>query len=160
MEFTNCIATPLGFLILKGNNEFISVITFSDEKVNSSKGLPPIAKEAALQLKEYFSAKRKEFTFPIQQVGTDFQQTVWMHLQKIPFGQTRSYLKIAAQLGDPKSIRAVGNANGKNNLAIVIPCHRVIGESGKLVGYAGGLWRKKWLLDHENKIENGVQKLF
>lgn len=143
-----------------GNEEFINRITFSDEKVNSSKRLPPIVKEAALQLKEYFSAKRKVFSFPKQQLGTDFQQTVWMQLQSIPFGQTRSYLKIATQLGDPKSIRAVGNANGKNNLAIVIPCHRVIGESGKLVGYAGGLWRKKWLLDHENKIENGVQTLF
>lgn len=160
MEYTSCLSTPIGFLILTGNIDLINRISFSDEKVNSTKRLPPIAKEAALQLKEYFLAKRKTFTFPMQQLGTDFQQTVWMQLQSIPFGQTRSYLKIAAQLGDPKSIRAVGNANGKNNLAIVIPCHRVIGESGKLVGYAGGLWRKKWLLDHENKIENGVQTLF
>jgi methylated-DNA-[protein]-cysteine S-methyltransferase len=90
--------------------------------------------------------------------GTDFQKKVWQELLKIPYGKTESYQKITNKLGDPKAIRAVANANGKNPLWIVIPCHRVIGSDGSLTGYAGGLWRKKWLLDHENPIKQ--ERLF
>src|SRR5690606_31148847 len=105
---------------------------------------------AALQLGEYFSGSRTRFSFKIAPEGTDFQKKVWQQLQQIPFGQTISYLELSRTLGDVKAIRAVASANGKNPLWIVIPCHRVIGTDGSLTGYAGGLWRKKWLLEHEN----------
>lgn len=112
------------------------------------------------QFDEYFSGNRKTFDLPVKQEGTVFQQKVWNELIKIPFGKTISYLKLAQQLGDVKSIRAAASANGRNKLNIVVPCHRVIGSDGSLVGYGGGLSRKKWLLDHENKYANGVSLLF
>ena len=112
--------------------------------------IPSALKEANLQLSEYFEGKRKEFSFKLNPKGTDFQQKVWQELLKIPFGKTTSYLELSKQLGDVKAIRAVAAANGKNPLWIVVPCHRVIGSDGSLTGYAGGLWRKKWLLEHEN----------
>jgi methylated-DNA-[protein]-cysteine S-methyltransferase len=108
----------------------------------------------------YFNGELRHFSVPILQEGTPFQQQVWEELAQIPFGKTISYLELAKRMGDPKSIRAVAAANGKNKLAIVVPCHRVIGSKNDLVGYAGGLWRKKWLLDLENRIANGVQMLF
>jgi AraC family transcriptional regulator of adaptative response/methylated-DNA-[protein]-cysteine methyltransferase len=103
------------------------------------------------QLKEYFDGKRKEFTVPLVTPGTEFQQAVWKELQNIRFGSTRSYQEQAIALKRPDSIRAVANANGMNRISIIIPCHRVIGSDGHLVGYGGGLKRKKWLLDHEKK---------
>ena len=103
--------------------------------------------------KEYFEGNRTEFQFEMNPKGTDFQKKVWQELLKISYGKTESYQKITNKLGDPKAIRAVANANGKNPLWIVIPCHRVIGSDGSLTGYAGGLWRKKWLLNHENPIK-------
>ena len=103
-----------------------------------------------LQLQEYFDGLRTEFSFKTAPDGTEFQKRVWQQLQKIPFGKTLSYLEFAKELGDVKAIRAVASANGKNPLWIVVPCHRVIGTDGSLTGYAGGLWRKKWLLEHEN----------
>ena len=114
--------------------------------------------EVVLQLSEYFEGKRTDFTFKMNPKGTDFQKKVCQELLKIPFGKTASYQKITNKLGDPKAIRAVANANGKNPLWIVVPCHRVIGSDGSLTGYAGGLWRKKWLLEHENPIKQ--QSLF
>ncbi|MBW7838533.1 MAG: methylated-DNA--[protein]-cysteine S-methyltransferase [Chitinophagaceae bacterium] len=116
--------------------------------------------KCCLQLDEYFSGKRMNFTVPLQANGTDFQKSVWHELSKIPFGKTVSYMDIARRLHNPGSIRAVGSANGKNPISIIIPCHRVIGSDGSLTGYGGGLWRKKWLLDHENKVANGLQSLF
>ncbi len=101
-----------------------------------------------------------QFHFPIQQQGTDFQQKVWAELTRISAGKTISYLELSKRLGNTKTIRAAGTANGKNNIAIAVPCHRVIGSNGSLVGYAGGLWRKKWLLNHEAKYCNGQQLLF
>lgn len=103
------------------------------------------------QLAEYFAGSRKEFTVPLLTPGSEFQMAVWKELQNIPFGSTRSYQEQAAALNSPESIRAVANANGMNRIAVVIPCHRVIGSDGRLVGYGGGLKRKKWLLDHEKK---------
>jgi methylated-DNA-[protein]-cysteine S-methyltransferase len=97
---------------------------------------------------------------PIHQEGTDFQQKVWHELMNIPFGKTISYQEMSRRLGDPKVIRAAASANGKNHVSIIVPCHRVIGSNRELVGYGGGLWRKKWLLEHENKIAHGVQTLF
>ncbi len=119
-----------------------------------------VLQKCITQLNEYFSGKRKLFDLPIQQEGSAFQQKVWNELVKIPFGKTISYLQLAQRLGDAKSIRAAASANGRNKLNIVVPCHRVIGSDGSLIGYGGGLPRKKWLLEHEAKFENGVSMLF
>ncbi len=112
------------------------------------------------ELIEFFNGKRKNFDIPVHQHGTVFQQNVWAELLNIPFGKTISYLDLAKQLGDAKAIRAVASTNGRNKICIIIPCHRVIGSDKSLVGYAGGLWRKKWLLQHEFRILHGVQTLF
>lgn len=120
---------------------------------------PSLQKQAGLirmlqqQLDEYFSTKRKKFTLPILLNGTPFQQKIWKKLQEIPYGVTTTYRDLAADAGDPMAVRAVAAANGANRLAILIPCHRVIGSDGKLTGYAGGLWRKDWLLNHERGIQ-------
>lgn len=112
------------------------------------------------QLIQYFNGERRIFELPLNQAGTAFQQDVWNILTQIPFGKTISYLDLARTTGDTKATRAVANANGKNNIAIIVPCHRVIGSTGELTGYAGGLWRKKWLLELEAKVAHGVQTLF
>lgn len=122
--------------------------------------LPPMAIQAVEQLIEYFNGNRRVFELPISQEGTAFQQKVWAELTHIPFGKTISYMDLSKRLGDPKVIRAAAAANGKNNIAIVVPCHRVIGSNRELVGYAGGIKRKKWLLEHEKKIAYGIQTLF
>lgn len=116
--------------------------------------------QCAEQLIQYFNGQRRQFELPLNQEGTPFQQQVWNELQQIPFGKTISYLELARRIGDTKATRAVANANGKNNIAVIVPCHRVIGSNRELVGYAGGLHRKKWLLDLEAKIAYGVQTLF
>ncbi|WP_343744179.1 methylated-DNA--[protein]-cysteine S-methyltransferase [Chitinophaga sp.] len=143
------IDTPVGPLLISGTNEYIQAVNFTEEPATAFPQPPHLLLECAQQLHEYFAGERKIFDLPIQQPGTDFQQTVWEQLTRIPFGQTISYLQLAHRIGNPKSIRAVGTTNGKNQLAIIVPCHRVIGANGTLVGYAGGLWRKRWLLDHE-----------
>jgi methylated-DNA-[protein]-cysteine S-methyltransferase len=112
------------------------------------------------ELIEFFNGKRKKFDIPVCQSGTAFQQRVWNELVNIPFGKTISYLELARMLGDEKVIRAAAQTNGKNKIAIIVPCHRVIGSDKSLVGYAGGLWRKKWLLQHEFRITHGIQTLF
>ena len=112
----------------------------------------PVIKEAFRQLSEYFSGKRKTFNLPLLLKGTDFQKQVWQELLKIPFGETRSYKQIAEAIGNPKAVRAVGMANNKNPLLIVVPCHRVIGANGKLVGYAVGLDKKEYLLRLEGSL--------
>jgi methylated-DNA-[protein]-cysteine S-methyltransferase len=112
------------------------------------------------QLIQYFAGQRRVFELPLAQEGTAFQQQVWNLLMGIPFGKTISYIQLAIQAGDPKSTRAVASANGRNNIAIIVPCHRVIGAKGELTGYAGGLPRKRWLLEHERKVAFGVQTLF
>ena len=144
------LKTPLGTAEITGDLNGVSAISILDfEKENTV----PIAEElqlAAKQLLEYFKDNRTEFTFKLNPKGTEFQLKVWKELQKIPFGKTISYMDLSKNLGDIKAIRAAASANGKNPLWIVIPCHRVIGSDGSLTGYAGGLWRKKWLLEHEN----------
>lgn len=122
--------------------------------------MPPMLIQCIEQLIQYFQGERRVFELTINQPGTSFQQEVWGYLMTIPYGRTISYLELARKTGDPKATRAVANANGRNNVAIIIPCHRVIGANKELVGYGGGLWRKKWLLDHEMKIAFGVQTLF
>lgn len=148
METVN-IKTPLGMATIKGDENGIAIISIADEG-EISKVIPPVLQEAVTQLQDYFDGQRTYFDFQLNPVGTEFQQKVWKGLCEIPFGKTMSYLELAKQLGDVKAIRAVASANGKNPLWIVVPCHRVIGTDGSLTGYAGGLWRKKWLLEHEN----------
>ena len=112
--------------------------------------IPTVLKKCVFQLQQYFDGNRKEFDLKLNPKGTEFQKRVWSQLQAIPYGKTTSYLEFSKQLGDAKAIRAVANANSKNPIGIVIPCHRVIGSDGRLTGYAGGLHRKKWLLEHES----------
>ncbi len=148
---TAFINTPVGILELKGNAKGLASVLFKDaENVVVSAKIPKELKDAALQLQEYFEGNRKEFNLKLSPEGTDFQKRVWEELQKIPFGKTTSYQQMANTLGDPKVIRAAASANGKNPISIIIPCHRVIGSDGSLTGYAGGLHRKKWLLEFEN----------
>ena len=146
---TTYIKTPLGITKIVGDEDGISVISVSDEG-EVSITIPAVLQEAVSQLNDYFEGKRIDFTFKLNPSGTEFQQKVWRGLLEIPFGKTISYLELSKKIGDVKAIRAVASANGKNSLWIVIPCHRVIGTDGSLTGYAGGLWRKKWLLEHEN----------
>ena len=143
------INSPLGTTKIVGDENGISQISFLEEEV-ISKTIPNELKVAITQINEYFSGTRTDFDFRINPNGTDFQKKVWQELLNIPYGKTISYLDLAKKLGDPKVIRAAASANGKNPLCIVIPCHRVIGTDGSLTGYAGGLWRKKWLLEHES----------
>jgi methylated-DNA-[protein]-cysteine S-methyltransferase len=144
------INTPLGITEIQGDENGISKIYIRNEDVKITSKIPSELEKAAIQLQEYFEGKRTHFTFLLHPSGTEFQKKVWQELLNIPFGKTCSYLELSKKLGDVKAIRAVAAANGKNPLWIVVPCHRVIGSDGSLTGYAGGLWRKKWLLEHEN----------
>ena len=146
---TAYIKTPLGITKILGDENGISVISVSYEG-EISDTIPVVLQETVSQLNDYFEGKRTAFTFKMNPSGTEFQRKVWQALLEIPFGKTMSYLELSKKLGDVKAIRAVASANGKNSLWIVVPCHRVIGTDGSLTGYAGGLWRKKWLLEHEN----------
>ena len=164
---TTYYKSPLGLLRVGGTSSYISEISFIDhldgsesEHAGLQGPVPPLVIQCIEQLIQYFQGQRRVFDFPICQEGTPFQQNVWSELTAIPFGKTLSYLELSRRLGDTKAIRAAAAANGKNNIVIVVPCHRVIGSKRDLVGYGGGLWRKKWLLDHETKIMYGVQTLF
>lgn len=146
---TAFINSPLGITKIVGDENGISIISVLAEG-EVTEEIPLELLEAVHQLQDYFDGKRNDFDFKLNPKGTDFQQKVWQELLKIPFGKTMSYMDLSKKLGDVKAIRAVASANGKNPLWIVVPCHRVIGTDGSLTGYAGGLWRKKWLLEHEN----------
>lgn len=143
------LKTPLGMAKISGDEQGVSEIIIVDNAENVAV-IPNELLEAVTQLHDYFDGKRTTFTFKINPKGTVFQQKVWLKLLEIPFGTTLSYLELSKKLGDAKAVRAVAAANGKNPLLIVVPCHRIIGADGSLTGYAGGLWRKKWLLEHEN----------
>ena len=143
------IKSPIGIAKIVGDESGIAQISVLDEGFGSIE-IPKVLQESVTQLQEYFDGKRTDFTFKIHPKGTDFQKRVWQELLNIPFGKTISYFDLAKKLGDAKVIRAAASANGKNPLWIVVPCHRVIGTDGSLTGYAGGLWRKKWLLEHES----------
>lgn len=149
MMTTANIKTPLGIAKIVGNENGVSEISVLDEGEVSTE-IPMVLQEAVSQLVDYFDGKRTNFDFKLNPKGTEFQQKVWKALLEVPYGKTRTYLEQSKILGDVKAIRAVASANGKNPLWIVVPCHRVIGTDGSLTGYAGGLWRKKWLLEHEN----------
>lgn len=152
------IHTPLGTAKLEGDENGLTSISILETDEELTDILPTVLEDAAYQLKEYFEGSRTQFELKLNPSGTDFQKSVWKALQDIPHGKTVSYLSLSKILGDVKAIRAVAAANGKNPLWIVVPCHRVIGSDGSLTGYAGGLLRKKWLLDHENPVKQ--QRLF
>ncbi len=158
MMETALIGTPLGTAQLIGDENGLSAISVLDGEHAVSDRVPKILEDAVYELKEYFEGKRKVFDLNLNPDGTDFQKRVWEALLDIPYGKTTSYLELSKTLGDVNAIRAVAAANGKNPLWIVVPCHRVIGSDGSLIGYAGGLHRKKWLLDHENPVKQ--QSLF
>ena len=152
------IKTPLGYTKIEGNDHGVTSITVLNEDLTLSHSIPKELKECVTQLDEYFNGTRQQFSLKLNPDGTKFQKRVWKELLNIPFGKTLSYLQLTKELGDIKAIRAVANANGKNPIWIIIPCHRVIGSDGSLTGYAGGLQRKKWLLDHESPVKQ--QSLF
>jgi AraC family transcriptional regulator of adaptative response/methylated-DNA-[protein]-cysteine methyltransferase len=166
MILQTIIKTPVGDMVAAATENGICLLEFSDRKMlpteyrdltkllkmTFKEGENIHLKQLSRELKEYFNGKRKEFSLPLIAPGSDFQKKVWEELLKIPYGSTRSYMEQSIALGKPESIRAVANANGMNRIAIIIPCHRVIGSDGSLTGYGGGLKRKKWLLDHEKKF--------
>lgn len=163
---TRKIETPLGEMTAAATEEGICLLEFSDDKILSEElselkellktdikeGRSRHIRHLKKQLKEYFTGKRKVFDLPLVTPGTEFQKAVWNELLKIPYGETVTYHQQAEAIKKPGAVRAVGSANGSNRIAIVIPCHRVIGADGTLVGYGGGLQRKRWLLDHERKF--------
>ena len=150
--YTACYWSEIGPFEIVGTDEGIVTIRFNTDPLVTDNNLPASMKECLQQLDEYFKGRRQKFDVPLLLEGTDFQKTVWRQLQKIPFGQTASYGDVACAIDRPKAYRAVGNANNKNPVPLIIPCHRVIGSDGKLVGFGGGIWRKRWLLDHESSL--------
>ncbi|MCL7764807.1 methylated-DNA--[protein]-cysteine S-methyltransferase [Polaribacter sp. Z014] len=168
---TTYYKTPLGTAKIVGDENGIQSVSVLDDdplsefilsederlEVTNSE-IPEYLQECVAQLEQYFSGERSNFDLKLNPQGTDFQKKVWDELLNIPFNKTRTYLEQSKALGDVKAIRAVASANGKNPIWIIIPCHRVIGSDGSLTGYAGGIWRKKWLLAHENPVKQ--QSLF
>ncbi|MGX5820646.1 methylated-DNA--[protein]-cysteine S-methyltransferase [Chitinophaga lutea] len=142
------IDSSLGPVYIRGTAGHISCVSFTDKRTPAGEA-PPLLYTCAQQLEEYFAGTRKIFDLPLAQPGTPFQQCVWDELTRIPFGETITYLALAHRIGNVKAIRAVGAANGRNDIAVIVPCHRVIGSNGALTGYAGGLWRKQRLLELE-----------
>jgi len=156
---TTYLQTPIGILELKASKKGLSSALFKDDLPSEvPKNIPEVLQDAVQQLSEYFRGSRTKFSLTLDPQGTEFQQRVWQQLQTIPFNKTRTYQQMANLLGNPKVIRAAASANGKNPISIIIPCHRVIGSDGSLTGYASGLHRKKWLLEHESPVKQ--QSLF
>lgn len=159
--FCTYYRSPVGLIKIGGREHFISEVSFvdrEDQLIPASHH--PLLHHCVEQLIEYFNGQRRTFDVPVHQQGTTFQNKVWNELLNIHFGKTISYMDLAKRLGDTKAIRAAAGSNAKNKICIIVPCHRVVGSNQSLVGYVGGLWRKKWLLEHENKLANGVQTLF
>ena len=155
-KYISYLKSPIGEIkITADENSVNSILFVFNDTEMEEENINDVLTQCKKELSEYFSGKRKEFEVPVTQAGTSFQQRVWSELLKIPYGETVSYNFIAESLGDKKSIRAVGASNGKNQVSIIVPCHRVIGSDGSLTGYAGGLWRKKWLLNHEKEFSGG-----
>ncbi|MEJ8758230.1 methylated-DNA--[protein]-cysteine S-methyltransferase [Pontibacter sp. H259] len=147
--YTCSYQTPLGYLNLAATESHLVSCLFSDIAYPITSEQPGVLQQTITQLDEYFAGKRRQFDVPLQPEGTEFQRKVWEQLNSIPFGKTCSYMDVAKVVSGEKAIRAVGAANGKNPICLIVPCHRVIGSDGSLTGYAGGLWRKEWLLAHE-----------
>lgn len=154
--YESTLETPLGSLRLLASDRGLAGIYFEQHKnMPLRQALPddlhPLLEKVKVQLRQYFEGTRRRFEIPLDPQGTDFQKDVWSSLTEIPYGQTQSYGELASRLGKPLASRAVGRANGLNPVSIIIPCHRVVGASGKLTGYAGGLETKQWLLEHESR---------
>ncbi|WP_255037299.1 methylated-DNA--[protein]-cysteine S-methyltransferase [Lacihabitans soyangensis] len=158
--FKTFLKTAEHLLKIESDEHAIKAISFVKHTEDSSEFQPEILENAKQQLQNYFEGNLQSFNLKLDPEGTDFQKRVWDLLYKIPYGKTCTYADMANKLGDPKVIRAAASANGKNPVAIVIPCHRVIGTNGSLTGYAGGLENKRFLLDLENRVANGVMSLF
>lgn len=152
------LKTPIGWLRIEGHAQGLTAVSFREENPGESEEIPALLLEAREQLAAYFKGELRSFDLSLRPSGTDFQRTVWNALCGIPFGQTQSYGDIASLLQNEGAVRAVGAANGRNPVAVIVPCHRVIGANGKLTGYAGELWRKKWLLEHEASFLYGKQQ--
>ena len=149
--------SEIGWIKITATEKGIKELEFEETNNSNSTSKNLHIKECLKQLDEFFKGERKEFSIQLDWNGTEFQQKVWNYLLAIPYGKTTSYIKIAKDLGDEKAVRAVGTENGRNNIAIIVPCHRVIGSDGSLTGYAYGLWRKEWLLNHESEY-SGAEK--
>ena len=144
--------SPVGLLKIQSTSNSIFSIKFSEEK-DSKPNMSNIIDNCIEQLDDYFSGKLKKFKLKLEMHGTPFQVSVWKALEKIKYGETKSYADISESINIKNSFRAVGNANNKNKITIIVPCHRVIGKSGNMTGYGAGIWRKEWLLDHERKFK-------
>ncbi|RNI28637.1 methylated-DNA--[protein]-cysteine S-methyltransferase [Rufibacter latericius] len=152
------VPSPLGTIQLTSTENHLFKACFLENGPEAdSPEFPDCLRQAATQLEEYFAGKRHSFDVPLHTQGTTFQQQVWQALQQIPMGKTDHYLGLAKRMGNAGAVRAVGVANGANPWMILVPCHRVIGAQGQLTGYAGGLWRKQWLLEHEAKLVGTYQ---
>lgn len=163
MQFIKHYLSPIGLLEITASDSHLTHVLFRDTQKRPSKQLDetvensPAIEECIKQFDAYFAGKLKDFDLPLLPQGTDFQRNVWEYLKTIPYGKTISYLEFSRRIGNEKAIRAVGTANGRNPLTIILPCHRVIGSDGSLVGYGGDLWRKEWLLRHEGGLPNQAQ---
>jgi methylated-DNA-[protein]-cysteine S-methyltransferase len=151
MTLTRVLPTPLGDLLITGDGESVSGLYFPEHPPVESDGTGAF-EEAVAQLQEWFEGERTEFDLKLDPRGTLFQLRIWETLSEIPFGETASYLEIATKAGSARAARPAGQAIGRNPIAIIVPCHRVIGSTGKLTGYGGGMDRKRWLLEHERKV--------
>ncbi len=163
-EYKAYFQSEIGLLEIVGTDGSIRKVNFVEAEVGNEEmgqpDLPPVISACLAQLGAYFRGDRREFSLKLEPGGTDFQKAVWRQLLTIPYGQTVSYLDIARQVSNEKAVRAVGAANGQNPIAIIVPCHRVVGSNGQLTGYGGGLWRKAWLLNHEKKFSGPQMALF
>ena len=147
--YVSYLESAIGIIEIVGNASAVTEVNFVDERQKAELPSNKILEAGAEQLKEYLNGARKEFTVPLDLEGTEFQMKVWQALQTVGYGEMVSYKTIAEAVGTPRAVRAVGAANGKNPIAIIVPCHRIIGSDGSLTGYSSGIWRKEWLLRHE-----------
>jgi methylated-DNA-[protein]-cysteine S-methyltransferase len=159
MDYCASFHSPLGMLELASNGTSITRVSFTDHR-SASKQSCPVLDNCIRELNAYFSGKQTSFSVPLAPEGTPFQQSVWRELLAIPYGTVITYQDLAIRMNNPKLVRAVATANGRNPIAILIPCHRVIGSGNKLTGYAGGIWRKQWLLEHELNFNPRKTTLF
>jgi methylated-DNA-[protein]-cysteine S-methyltransferase len=163
MQYIKHYASPIGSLEISATDSYLTHVLFREAQKKPSRQLEetsensPIIEACMQQFDAYFAGKLTCFDLPMLTQGTDFQRNVWEYLKTIPYGKTISYLEFSRRIGNEKAIRAVGTANGNNPLTIILPCHRVIGSDGSLVGYGGDLWRKEWLLRHEGGLPNQAQ---
>jgi methylated-DNA-[protein]-cysteine S-methyltransferase len=157
IEAAGFYASPIGNVVLNVTEAGVSEIYFSDEPISAVFGKNPIVEACVAQIDEYFTCGRKAFSVPLDLHGTEFRMKAWRALLQIPYGETSTYGRIAAAIGSPKAVRAVGGANHNHPVSIIVPCHRVIGSDGRLTGYGGGLHRKQWLLEHEAR-HTGARK--